>query len=87
MGNPGKFGALAGLKGTPAAAAIHAIHTNTTGRPRGKRSNPDYNQYTVLLKRKTHREATNIIRDRDDGTDFADLCQSLLEEWLAKQGK
>jgi len=54
------------------------------GRPPGKRSDPAWKQYSVLLRRDTQREAANIQRDRGEG-DFSALIQSLVEEWLKKQ--
>ena len=57
------------------------------GRPPGKRSDPEYKQYSVLLKRKTHRQVTAILRDREDGPDVSELLQQLLEQWLEQQQK
>jgi len=76
MAGKGKFAALAALKNREKA------NTNGTVQLRGKRSNPDYRQICVLIKKATHRNATTVLRDRDDGTDFGDLVQSLLEKWL-----
>jgi hypothetical protein len=36
------------------------------GRPPGKRSDPEYKQYSVLLKKQTHRQVTTILRERED---------------------
>jgi hypothetical protein len=57
------------------------------GRPPGKRSDPEYKQYSVLLKRHTHRQVTNILRDQDDSPDVSELLQQLLEQWLETQHK
>ena len=57
------------------------------GRPPGKRSDPEYKQYSVLLKRRTHRQVTNILRDQDDSPDVSELLQQLLEQWLETQHK
>ena len=35
------------------------------GRPRGKRSDPAWKQFSVLLKKETQRAATKILRDQD----------------------
>ena len=40
------------------------------GRPIGKRGNPDYKQYTVLLKGATHREALEIYGGKAPGPIF-----------------
>jgi hypothetical protein len=55
------------------------------GRPPGKRSDPEYKQYSVLLKRHTHREVMKLLRDREDRLDVSELLQQLLEQWLEKQ--
>jgi hypothetical protein len=57
------------------------------GRPPGKRSDPEYKQYSVLLKRHTHRQVTAILRDQEDSPDVSELLQQLLEQWLEKQQK
>ena len=55
------------------------------GRPIGKRGNPDYKQYTVLLKAATHREALDNLRLKSDRPDFSDLLETLLTAWIRKQ--
>ena len=57
----------------------------TVGRPPGKRSDPDYKQYSVLLKRQTHRKVSSLLRDRESAQDVSELVEQLLEKWLAEQ--
>jgi hypothetical protein len=57
------------------------------GRPPGKHSDPEYKQYSVLLKRHTHRQVTTILRAQEDSPDVSELLQQLLEQWLEKQQK
>lgn len=57
------------------------------GRPPGKRSDPSWKQFSVLLQKDTHKQAANILRDKDDGSDLSSLVQSLLEAWIKKQTK
>ena len=64
------------------AAALKA-----PGRPPGKRSDPAYKQYSVLLKKHTHRQVTTILRDQEGGSDVSELLQQLLEQWLEQQHK
>ena len=52
-------------------------------KPLGKRSDPAYKQYSVLLKRNDHDAALDRLKRRGDGTDFADLMQALLAAYLA----
>jgi hypothetical protein len=56
------------------------------GRAPGKRSDPAWRQHTVMLKRETHLEATDILRRQDNG-DVSDLLQTLLEQWVERQRK
>jgi hypothetical protein len=63
----------------------HAPPVKPLGRPPGKRSHPDYKQYSVLLKKQTHRQVTNILRDQENGQDVSELVQQLLEQWVKKQ--
>ena len=57
------------------------------GRPPGKRRDPAYKQYSVLLKKQTHRQVTTILRDQEGGPDVSELLQQLLEQWLQQQQK
>ena len=54
-------------------------------RPHGKRSNPDWKQFSVLLKKESHKEAVRILREHHEGVDISDLMQALLENWLKSQ--
>jgi len=51
----------------------------------GKRSNPEWKQFSVLLKKESHKKATLILRERYEGTDISDLMEALLEQWLKSQ--
>jgi hypothetical protein len=64
-----------------------AVALKAPGRPPGKRSDPAYKQYSVLLKKHTHRQVTTILRDREESPDVSKLLQELLEQWLEKQQK
>ena len=55
------------------------------GRPPGKRSDPAWKQFSVLLKRDTQREAATILRAKDEGLDLSGLVQTLLESWIKRQ--
>lgn len=55
------------------------------GRPPGKRSDPAWKQFSVLLKRETQREAAAILRSKDEGLDLSGLVQNLLESWIKRQ--
>ena len=55
------------------------------GRPPGKRSDPAWKQFSILLKKETQREAINLLRDKEEGLDLSGLVQKLLENWVARQ--
>jgi hypothetical protein len=55
------------------------------GRPKGKRSNPDYEQVTTYIKRDTHMAVKMLLLQEKQSGDFSDLVQHLLEEYLKMQ--
>jgi len=55
------------------------------GRPRGKRSNPEFKPRTVLMRDQLHLEATDILRHQKNGQDLSDLINKLLEKWIKGQ--
>ena len=54
------------------------------GRPHGKRSDPDYQPTTVLLRKHTKRTAARLLEDIDARQDLSDLIEQLLGEWIQK---
>lgn len=50
------------------------------GRPPGKRSNPDYQQVTVLLHGQTYLEARKRLLD--ERKEVSELLNELLADWL-----
>ena len=54
------------------------------GRPAGKRSNPDFEPTTVLLRKQTKRRASRLLEDTESSQDLSDLIESLLREWISK---
>jgi hypothetical protein len=56
--------------------------TPKTGRAPGKRSNPDYKQFSVLLKKRTHMAVSHTLDNLGSGQDISELVQELLEQWL-----
>lgn len=53
------------------------------GRPTGKRSDPDYEQTTVFLKKETKRAAIRQLEDSGQKPDLSDLLQSLLAKYIS----
>ena len=68
-----------------ALAPARAEPVRRKGRPLGKRSDPAWKLYSHFLKKQTHREVTNILRNEEDGRDLSDVLQQLLEEWLIQR--
>ncbi len=88
-----RFGALktfrqqgTGPEPVPAEASPAALEPagKGRGRPLGKRSNPEYEPTTVLLRKKTKKAAIRLLEDRDAGQDLSDLIESLLGEWTSE---
>lgn len=94
MPEPSKFsGALAKLNQPPTApssetpitlptAPISPETTAKRGRPAGKRSNPDYEPTTILLRKQTKKLAHRKLEDGETGQDLSDLIETLLSEWV-----
>jgi hypothetical protein len=95
MPEESKFsGALANLKQRPAPPstaaraarpAPEAPPVRGKGRPPGKRSNPDYQPTTVLLRTRTKKTASRLLEDASTGQDLSELIEQLLTEWIRQQ--
>ncbi len=65
----------------PAAGQVRVIDpTPRRGRPPGKRSSGEYTQVTAYIRTETHRKAKRALLD--DGRDFSDIVEQLVNEWL-----
>jgi hypothetical protein len=86
-------GVLAKLKQRPIAQQSPALPTpplgtepvRGRGRPPGKRSDPDYQPTTVLLRKQTKKTAARLLEDTNAEQDLSDLIEQLLGEWIQKQ--
>ena len=58
---------------------------NKTGRPPGKKSNPDFIQATVYLKKETHQTARKMLFDEHG--QLSDLVEELLAKWISKRSE
>lgn len=83
-----KFAALAGLRALDAEGATPVASSPLIGQTRrlGKRSDPAWRGYTVLLPHVEHDQALDILRRTYPGADFSDLLTTLLRQWLAQEG-
>jgi hypothetical protein len=80
-------GVLAKLKQPPTerpAAAMEIPNVRGRGRPPGKRSDPDYQPTTVILRKHTKKTATRLLEDSTTRQDLSDLIEQLLTEWIQR---
>ena len=54
------------------------------GRPLGKKSDPDYAQVTVYLRKDNHLAAKKRLLDH--GKEFSELVDELVTDWLGRSG-
>jgi hypothetical protein len=70
---------------TPSPRQAAVATGSGKGRPAtGKRSDPEWNRYTILLRKKTHKQASRRLQDLDTGQDLSELMDQLLTEWLER---
>ena len=55
------------------------------GRPPGKRSDPDFQQTTLILRKETKKKANRKLEDTEAKMDLSDLVEHLLTEWTTLQ--
>lgn len=55
------------------------------GRPKGKRSNPDYTQVTAYIRQETYKDIRVLLLQKGDGQEFSELVEELLFEYLKTQ--
>ena len=67
-----------------AASAAPGKAPRKVGRPPGKKSDPDYAQVTVYLRKDNHLAAKKRLLD--DGKEFSELVNELVTAWLEKSG-
>ena len=82
--NFGKLPAEAEPKTSKRKATARVAGPRKVGRPPGKKSNPDYTQVTVYLRKDTHIAAKKLLLD--EGREFSDLVDDLVSRWLEKSG-
>ena len=68
-------------QGKPVDQAIELPVTRTTGRPKGKRSNPDFEKVGLYLHSNRRKRAERKWEDEGVG-DFSDLIDRLLISYL-----
>jgi hypothetical protein len=59
-----------------------AVSVRPVGRPRGKRSNPDYEQISAYLRKDTYRAAKIKLLETGDERDVSEVLEELLAAWV-----
>jgi len=59
-----------------------AANTPRRGRPNGKRSNSEFQQVTAYVRRRTYRQVSIKLLDRENKGEFSELIEELLQKWL-----
>ena len=84
-------GTLRRLKKTPEGAKDPAPSISSssgerppTGHYRGKRSDPEWANITILMRRTIKRDTRRRLEDEGEGRDLSDLIDQLLLAWLQK---
>lgn len=83
---PDKFDQMFGNKlktSSPAALAAPLMPGTGSGRRAGKRSDPEWDKFTLLLKKTTHKAAKRKAEDdfgRDQ--DLSNVAERLLSKWV-----
>ncbi len=52
------------------------------GRPRGKRSDSEYNQVTAYIRADTHLSVQKLLLEDGKKKDFSELVEELLAKWV-----
>ena len=52
------------------------------GRPRGKRSDPNFEQITDYIRKQTHQGVKIALLQEGRSQEFSELVEDLLAEWL-----
>lgn len=64
------------------AQPVTVTDTARRGRPPGKRSNPDFEQVTIYIRKKTHQDAKITLLKSGERQEFSELIEALLGDWL-----
>ena len=55
-----------------------------SGHYRGKRSNPEWTNITILIRKSIKRDVRRRLEDEGEGRDLSTLIDNLLTDWLGK---
>ena len=86
-----KFAALSGIKkqlsqrDDSTEPVIEEQPIKGRGRPAGKRSDPEYEPTTLLLRKTTKRAAFRLLEDTEADQDLSDLAEQLISNWIRER--
>ncbi|MBV8522949.1 MAG: hypothetical protein JOY71_12645 [Acetobacteraceae bacterium] len=58
--------------------------TPLTGHHRGKRSDPEWANITILMRRSIKRDVRRKLEDEGEGVDLSEIIDRLLTDWLSR---
>ena len=64
------------------APVVMSTKRGGRGRPRGKRSDPNFEQVTTYLRKHTHQGVKIALLQEGRGQEFSELVEDLLAKWL-----
>ena len=72
-------------KATKPAQASQTEAASAAGRPRGKRSDPDFTQITAYISKTTHQNIKIALLNEGKKREISELIEERLSEWLREQ--
>ena len=84
ISSPATVPAKANKKSSPPTAESSSQPIKK-GRPKGKRSNPDFEQITAYVRSQTYRQTKIALLQQEEIEDFSELVEELLTKWLSTQ--
>jgi hypothetical protein len=55
------------------------------GRPKGKRSDPEFDQVTAYIRKDTYRNVKIALLGLQEPQEFSELLEELLHSWVSRQ--
>lgn len=65
--------------------AVTQPDSKKRGRPKGKRSDPEYEQVTAYIRKATHTSVKIALLQENQGREFSELVEELLSQWLKER--
>jgi hypothetical protein len=74
------------LEPTGTVENVENVEPKKMGRPKGKRSNPDFEQVTAYIKSATYTSVRIELLKEGQKREFSELVQHLLDDWIESRG-